>query len=167
MAVPLGAGYQELLEKSLDATVLPDLKRGNVTWGEPVTGIIVPAYWRKNLKSPVLYNNAVAGFTKGCKRHLTELRPHSAVEIPIKQSCKGLKIKETDFQYGSAHIRGKNSVETTLNLMGQLFLHGHDVVFAKVNHIKKQVHSVSFFQEKLSTSLPPYPWIYDGPHPLE
>ncbi|KAI4176186.1 MAG: hypothetical protein LQ343_001230 [Gyalolechia ehrenbergii] len=165
---PLGAEYQELLEKSLGATVLPDLTRGNVTWvssvyAEPVTGKVVPAYWRKNLESPVLFSDAIAGLTKGHKRHLIELGPHSALEMPIRQTCKSLKIKDTDFHYSSALVRGKNSTETALNLMGQLFLHGHDVAFAKVNHVETQEETVSSVQGKVLTSLPPYPWIYDGP----
>ncbi|KAL8833881.1 MAG: hypothetical protein Q9170_004028 [Blastenia crenularia] len=166
--VQFGAEYQELLEKNLGASVLPDLKRGSVTWvssvyAEPVTGKVMPAYWRKNLESPVLFSDAVAGLTKGNKRHLIELGPHCALEMPIKQNCKKMKLKETDFAYNSALVRGKDSVETTLSLMGQLFLHGHDVAFANVNHVESQEVSVSSAQGKVLTNLPPYPWVYDGP----
>ena len=166
--LPLGQEYQELLEKSLGATVLPDLKRGNIKWvssvyAEPITGKISPAYWRKNLESPVLFSDAVAGLVKGNKIHLIEIGPHSALEMPIKQTCKKLKIKEADCNYNSVLIRGKSGVHTSLNLMGQLFLHGYDVAFAQVNYVETQEQTSSSVQGKILTNLPPYPWTYDGP----
>ena len=164
----LGPEYQKLLEKSLGATVVPDFKNGSVTWvssvyAEPVSGKITPAYWRKNLESPVLFSDAVARLTKGNKLHLIEIGPHSALEMPLKQTCKKLKIKEGDFHYNSALIRGKNSVSCALNLMGQLFLHGHEVAFAQINYVETQVQTSSSMQGKVLTNLPPYPWTYDGP----
>lgn len=165
---PLGQRYQELLEKSLGATSLRDLTQGGVKWvssvyAEPITGKVSPAYWRKNLESPVLFSDAVAGLTKGNKLHLIEIGPHSALEMPIKQTCKKLKIKEGDFNYDSALIRGKSGTDCILNLMGQLFLHGHDVAFARVNYVEYQEQTTSSIQGKILTNLPPYPWTYDGP----
>lgn len=166
--VPLGQEYQDLLQKSLGATPLPDLKQGEVKWmssvyAEPITGKVLPSYWRKNLESPVRFSDAVAGLIKGNKLHLIEIGPHSALEMPIRQTCKKLKIKEGDFNYNSALIRGKNSLDCILNLMGQFFLHGHDVAFAQVNHVEIQEKIAASVQGKILTNLPPYPWVYDGP----
>ena len=166
--LPLGQEYQELLEKSISTTVLPDWKTRNIKWvssvyAEPITGKISPAYWRKNLESPVLFSDAVAGLAKDNKVHFIEIGPHSALEMPIKQICKKLKIKEADCNYNSVLIRGKSGVDTSLNLMGQLFLHGHDVAFARVNYVETQEHTSSSVQGKILTNLPPYPWTYDGP----
>lgn len=163
-----GQRYQELLEKSLGATPLLDPKQGDVKWvssvyAEPITGKVVPAYWRKNLESTVLFNDAVAGLVKGKKLHLIEIGPHSALEMPIKQTCKNLKIKDGDFNYNSALIRGKSGIHSILNLMGQLFLHGHDVAFAQVNYVEVQERITSSIQGKILTNLPTYPWTYDGP----
>ena len=165
---PLGQGYQELLEKSLGATFLPDLKQGDVKWvssvyAEPITGKVSPAYWRKNLESPVLFSDAVACLIKGNKLHLVEIGPHAALEMPIKQICKKSKIKEGDINYNSALIRGKSGTDCILDLMGQLFLHGHDVAFAQVNYVEYQKQTTSSTQGKILTNLPPYPWTYDGP----
>lgn len=165
---PLGQEYQELLETSLGPTVIPDLRKSDVKWvssvyAEPITGKISPAYWRKNLESPVLFSDAVAGLIKSNKLHLIEIGPHSALEMPIKQTCKKLKVKEADFCYSSALVRYKSGVETALNLMGQLFLHGHDIAFAQVNYIETQNQTTSSVQGKILTNLPPYPWTYDGP----
>ena len=165
---PLGQEYQELLEKSHGATVVPDLNTGNIKWvssvyAEPITGKISPAYWRKNLESPVLFSDAVAGLTKGKKLHLIEIGPHSALEMPIKQTCKKLKIKDADLNYNSVLVRGKSGVESTLSLMGQLFLHGHEVAFGQINYVEVQEQTTSSTQGKILTNLPPYPWTYDGP----
>lgn len=164
--LPVGPEYQELLEKSLGPTKVPDPRKSQITWvssvhAETITGKIAPAYWRRNLESPVQFSDALAQLIKGNKVHLIELGPHSALEMPIKQTCKKIKVKETDFNYDSALIRGKNSVETTLNLMGQLFLHGHDVAFAQVNYVENA--TAPAVQGRILTNLPPYPWVYDGP----
>ena len=47
-----------------------------------------------------------------------------------------------------------------LNLIGQLFLHGHKVSFAKANHV--QTANAPDVQGKLLTNLLPYSWTYDG-----
>ncbi|KAL8901562.1 MAG: hypothetical protein Q9207_005141 [Kuettlingeria erythrocarpa] len=163
---PLGAEYQELLERSLGPMNMPDARKGHISWvssvhAEPITGKIAPAYWRTNLESPVQFSDAVAQMIKGNKVHLIELGPHSALEMPIRQTCKKIKVKESDFNYHSALTRGKNGVETTLSLMGQLFLHGHDVAFAQVNYVENAMAPA--VQGRVLTNLPPYPWIYDGP----
>ena len=97
---------------------------------------------------------------KGKMVHLLELGPHSAMEMPLKQIAKKLKIKEGHMHYNSAIIRPKNSVHSVLNLMGQLFLHGHDVSFADVNYV--QTINAPAVQGNLLTNLPLYSWTYDS-----
>ena len=85
----LGAEYQDLLEKRMGIPIIPDLNKHSVSWvssvyAEPVTGKILPSYWRKNLESPVLFSDAVAVMTKGKKLHFIEIGPHSAMEMPLK-----------------------------------------------------------------------------------
>ena len=159
----LGEEYQHLLEKSLGSTPMPDVLSG-VTWissvyAEPVSGKILPSYWRKNLESPVLFSDALERLVKGTPLHLIEIGPHSALEMPIKQTCKKLKINDAKFHYSSALSRGKNGVHCALNLMGNLFLHGHNVSFAKVNYVETSLSTSK--QGKVLTDLPPYPWTYD------
>lgn len=163
----LGQEYEDLLEKNIGLAVAPPPIAGDlaVTWissvyGGPVTAKIMASYWRKNLESPVLFNDAAEQLMKGNKVHLIELGPHSAMEMPLKQTAKQLKIKEGHMHYNSAIIRNKNSVHSVLNLMGQLFLHGHNVSFADVNYV--QTTNAPAVQGKLLTNLPPYSWTYDG-----
>ncbi len=164
---PLGQEYEDFLEKNIGLSVAPPSTADNlaVAWvssvyGEPISTKIMASYWRKNLESPVLFSDAAEQLMKGNKVHLIELGPHSALEMPLKQTAKRLKIKEGDMHYNSAIIRNKNGVDSVLNLMGQLFLHGHNVSFADVNYV--QTANAPAVQGKLLTNLPPYPWTYDG-----
>ena len=163
---PLGREYEDLLEKNIGVPVAvfpaDDLA---VTWissvyGEPVSAKIMASYWRKNLESPVLFSDAAEQLMKSNKFHLIELGPHSSLEMPLRQIAKKLKIKEGHIHYDSAIIRKKNGVHSVLNLMGQLFLHGHNVSFADVNHV--ETTDTPGVQGKLLTNLPPYAWTYDS-----
>lgn len=159
----VGNEYQSLLEKSLGSLPLPDessAKWISSVYAAPITGKILPSYWRKNLESPVLFSDALEGLIKGTRVHLIEIGPHSALEMPIKQTCESLKINDAKYHYSSALLRGKDGVHCALNLMGNLFLHGHSISFAKVNHVETSTATTK--QGKVLTSLPPYPWSYDG-----
>ena len=165
---PLGQEYEDLLEENLGLAVIPPLDAGDlaVTWissvyAEVISGKIKASYWRKNLESPVRFSEVAEKLIKGNKLHLIELGPHSAMELPLKQVAKKLKIKDGQMHYDSAIYRNKNSFHTVLGLMGQLFLHGHNVSFADVNRV--QIADAPAVQGKVLTNLPPYSWTYDGP----
>jgi acyl transferase domain-containing protein len=159
----LGQEYQDLLEKRVGPLPLPERSAG-VTWissvhEQPVTGKILPSYWRKNLEAPVRFSGALQRLIKETSLHLVELGPHSALEMPIKQICKKLKLSDDKFHYSSALSRGKHGVDCAPGLMGNLFLHGHDVSFAKINYVELPFATGN--QGKVLTDLPPYPWTYD------
>lgn len=163
----IGEEYQDLLEKGLATLPLAPMT-GGVRWissvyAQELTGKVSASYWRKNLESPVLFSAAVEGFVKGHKLHLVELGPHSALELPIKQTRTKLGLTESDVHYTTALSRGKNAVDCALNLMGNLYLHGHEVEFAKVNHVETMpsFNNVATQQGKVLTNLPPYAWSYD------
>lgn len=165
---PLGEEYEDLLEKHIGLPVAPPPAVGGlaVTWissvyAEPFSAKIMASYWRKNLESPVLFSDAAEQLLKGNKVHVIELGPHSTMEMPLKQVAKKLKMKEGHMHYNSAIIRNKSGVHTVLNLIGQLFLHGHNVSFEKVNYV--QTPNAPAVQGKLLTNLPPYSWTYDSP----
>lgn len=93
-----------------------------------------PSYWRANLESPVLFAQVVEQLLSlGRPLHLVELGPHSALEMPIKQTRTKLGVDASKAQYGSALLRGKDSITTMLSLAGELFLHGHSLNFGAVN----------------------------------
>ena len=164
----IGREYQDLLErtfKGLPATGnLPTTRWISSVYGEEVTGKILPSYWRKNLESPVLFSDALEGLLKDSKLHLVELGPHSALQLPIKQTRIKLNLSEDDVHYSSALVREKDSTRCVLSLMGDLFLHGHDISFAKVNYVETSLPGTKspHAQGKFVKDLPPYPWHYDS-----
>ena len=131
---------------------------------QEITGKVLASYWRKNLKSPVIFGDAVKRLVKGHKLHLVELGPHSALEFSIKQTRTQLGLTDSEVHYMTALSRGKNAVECVLDLMGNLYLHGHKADFAKVNNVETTLWSnnVAGPQGKVLTDLPPYAWSYDG-----
>ena len=155
----LGQEYEDLLEKNigLPVAVLPTADNLAITWissvyGQPVSARIMASYWRKSLESPVLFSDAAEQLMKSNRVHLIELGPHSALEMPLKQIAKKLKIKEGHVHYSPAITRKKNGVLSVLDLMGQLFLHGHNISFADVNYV--ETADSPAVQGKLLTNLP-------------
>jgi acyl transferase domain-containing protein len=178
----LGPMYQELLEevatfdqqKSSNGLTNGDVdhvnsssteKDSSVKMISTVTGqrvaaklVATPTYWRMNLESPVLFEEAirVATATETC--HFVEVGPHSALELPIKQTSTA-SGKGGDLRYTSALVRGKDASRTILQLVGSLFLRGHDEINYK-DTVEEESH-VSYDKElRILTDLPPYPWDY-------
>lgn len=171
--VMLGQKYEDLLRDNLPPP--PPFKRNNkVKWvssvtGEVMSGKVRPSYWRANLESTVRFSDAVKGLITGSKYHLIELGPHSALEMPIKQTMTELKVKAGDYNYSAALNRGKNAVTCLFNLVGDLFLHGHNIDFAQVNYVEPSTTALASHDSKyrahqqgqVITSLPTYAWTYD------
>ncbi|CAG8973482.1 hypothetical protein HYALB_00011077 [Hymenoscyphus albidus] len=169
----LGQDYEDLLEQNLPS-VPQSKKEHTAQWissvtGEAVSGKVLPSYWRANLESPVRFSDAVEGVLKIAKFHMIELGPHSALELPIKQTKTKLNVKADDVHYSAALTRGKNAVTCVLNMVGQLYLHGHNVDFAQVNYVEasttsKASHNSPYAQPqgKVLPDLPPYAWTYEN-----
>ena len=115
-----------------------------------------PAYWRKNLESPVRFEDAVRLALEGENYHFIEVGPHSSLELPIKQTAINLDQAQDCYLYSSLLVRDKDAVVTVLNLAGTLFLHGHDELSFE-NMIADGPKS------KLLIDLPTYPWDYTAP----
>ena len=160
----IGEVYQDLLETSLPSLAHVDFD-ANIRWissvygGKDITGKVLAAYWRKNLESPVLFSNAVEGMLKDQKLHLVEIGPHSALELPIRQTRTKLGLTDADVRYNSALFRGKDANDCVLSLMGQLYLQGHNIDFGVVNRV--ETAEPSNHQGKTLPDLPPFTWTYD------
>ena len=165
----LGQEYEDKLQAALSTLPTVDRWDSSVKWHSSVSGQLIAApvdaaYWRENLESPVLFSTAVEKLAQGTQYHLIELGPHSALEMPIKQTRTKLNINENNLYYSSAISRGKNSVTTMLNLIGDLYLHGHDIEWNEVNHVDTSVSQTEGSKEQgqLLVDLPNYPWNYDS-----
>ena len=149
----LGESYEELLLQSHIKKKFPESTALTAQMFSSVLNRVIEAeetsnaaYWRRNLESPVLFSPALESMLAGGEYHFIELGPHSALELPIKQICKKLQMQESQVSYCSALQRGKNSVNTLLQMIGNLYVNGHDISFEKVN-------SMYYFAPKLSSSL--------------
>ncbi|GLA42609.1 putative PKS/NRPS-like protein biosynthetic cluster [Aspergillus niger] len=124
--------------------------------GSPISPSQVgtPRYWCTNLESPVQFDAAIKIILEKGSYHLTELGPHSALQLPIKQTASALK--QSHYTYDSALIRRQHAWFTILQLIGSLFLQGHDELqYHKMFADTPQPHVL--------VDLPPYPWDYSLP----
>lgn len=127
-------------------------------------------YWVHNLTNPVRFSDALDHMVKEADLDmLVELGPHSALQGPVKQILKAAATSTNkdnatssrDFSklpYTSALSRGKNAVQTALDLAGGLFMRG---VFINMEAINFPSHDHYGGQGKLPsllTDLPTYPF---------
>lgn len=107
-----------------------------------VTGTLIeseklgPAYWAKNLVSPVRFSEAVQSLlrSKPTKTDiLLELGPHGVLQGPLKQILDGEGRPKARPVYVSMLSRGKDARSTSLEMAGSLFTLGHPIDLGKVN----------------------------------
>lgn len=118
---------------------------------------LAPSYWRRNLENPVQFHTALKNICATGKYHLLEIGPHSALQLPIKQTRVSLGIQEDDLPYHATLSRGKNSDTCLKMLAGHLYLHGHELDFLNVNTIDVSTQGES---GRVLHDLPPYRWNY-------
>jgi acyl transferase domain-containing protein len=116
-------------------------------------------YWRQNLESPVLFNQAVTEMvTRAPVDILIELGPHSALQGPLRQISKSLETDQFP-DYLAAMVRGNDNAKDILTLVGNLFNKGYDVDLALVNATEDRGGNQSQVG-KVITDLPHYQWQY-------
>ncbi|KAL2831410.1 hypothetical protein BDW59DRAFT_182083 [Aspergillus cavernicola] len=119
-------------------------------------------YWVKNLTCPVRFSDALASLVlpvnesgerekKPAVDILVEIGPHSALGGPIKQILKEIGVKNVE--YRSVLSRGKSAVQTALQCVGSLSVHGVPVEVKEVNNY----HTSSIALTPLH-DLPAYVW---------
>ncbi|KID64066.1 Beta-ketoacyl synthase, partial [Metarhizium hybridum] len=128
-----GGKYQSLVANAIPKLDVSPSMVSDATLYSSVTGYshhgpFDAAYWRANLESHVLFVDALSELARGGKYTLIELGPHSALELPIKQTRVHLKLEEASLSYFATLRRGKDSVDKVLDLVGSLWLSGHNVV---------------------------------------
>jgi len=104
-----------------------------------------PKYWQDNLESPVLFYDAVKLLVSSNEPsvHL-EIGPHAALGGPLRQIYKETKA----VNYVSALIRNKNSTDSFLDAIGQLYSVGVKLIYPSES-------------TNVLTDLPTYPWHYE------
>ncbi|KAF4179877.1 hypothetical protein CNMCM7927_001594 [Aspergillus lentulus] len=128
-----------------------------------------PAYWVRNMVSPVLFSDAVSRICSspgkqtrkidGSHRyqmtinHLLEIGPHAALQGPCRDILKSIN-KQADILYLSLLIRNKSAVKTALDCAGHLHCYGYPINLALVNTTAYGGTS----QRRVLSNLPEYPF---------
>ncbi|PNY24582.1 LOW QUALITY PROTEIN: Polyketide synthase [Tolypocladium capitatum] len=135
----------------------------------PEGSVLDETYWSANLRSPVLFNQAVQTVLTTDQLSdvdlLIEVGPHSAMAGPIKQIKAELKADRID--YVPTLLRATDCAVRVLKVAGELFLRSYPVNMDKITH--------AFVEESFTlpghkpvrgatiVDLPPYQWNYTRP----
>ncbi|KAL0940537.1 Lovastatin diketide synthase LovF 14 [Colletotrichum truncatum] len=106
-----------------------------------------PAYWQKNLVSPVRFATAVANLLKDPELEeclFLEIGPHAALAGPLRQNCVAAGQR---CEFVPSLTRGKDSRVSLHSAIGELFLRGVSLDLSFV-----------FPTGKAIGGLPPYAW---------
>ncbi|KAK8134345.1 Reducing polyketide synthase hmp8 [Apiospora sp. TS-2023a] len=134
----------------------------SVTGQQVEPELLGPYYWVRNLVSPVLFSDAVKelvcpeetdendannndGTTTTTVDLLIEVGPHSALGGPVEQILNHHGIENVS--YKSMLTRGKNSLDTVLALVADLFMAGVPLDLSRAN---------GDLNARFLTDLPPY-----------
>ena len=168
----LGEGYEEDLNDMLSS--LPasesDLRPSSSFFSSKTGGIypkkqIDSTYWRSNLESPVLFQQALASLIKTCPVDaLVELGPHTALKGPIRQISQSMLDVKTP-EYIPTLVRNKDGAQSLLQTAGLLFAKGYEVAMERANSIE----ILDTFNNEICrlhkgttiVDLPKYQWQYD------
>lgn len=169
----VGQTYQDLLTPMLDSPVQTrNILASRPIWistvtGQPIISPITPEYWRSNLERPVEFSEAILKVVEASSVHFIELGPHSALEIPIRQTLAKSSVNTEKCMYSAALSRGKSGLDTVLQLMGDLYLKDFNVPFSQINQVA-QPFDECLLKGKHHTSegnflpnLPLYKWQHD------
>lgn len=151
----IGKDYKNLL--GADFNVQP-VKGRKATMFSTVSGsqmdvVADSSYWTANMVSPVRFDKGASEMLQSdnSPNFLVEIGPSGALAGPLKQILKSLPGGGANIQYCAALSRGQQSVKSTYEVAGNLFLVGGNVKWDKVNHYDSE--NPSFIID-----LPNYAW---------
>ncbi|KAI6432251.1 putative PKS-like protein biosynthetic cluster [Pyricularia oryzae] len=146
-----------------DAMSMPaPIMVSSVTASEATPDMLGPYYWLANMMSPVLFSDGIVELVRPCKdgNHtreevntidmMIEIGPHSTLAGPVDQTLSRHGLR--DMEYHSVLLRGRDAVDTALDLARSLLHAGVEINAARAN---------GDVGAKLLTDLPPYPWNHD------
>jgi acyl transferase domain-containing protein/NADPH:quinone reductase-like Zn-dependent oxidoreductase len=173
---PVAAKYEKLMRAAKKYTRFDLAPQTTAKMVSSVDNCVFPedtvldeTYWSKNLRSPVLFNQAVQTILTTDEFSdvdlLIEIGPHSAMKGPIQQIKTQLKSQK--IEYLPTLLRGADSAVQLLNLAGEMFLRSYPIDMERVTttYIEEPSHSRKLTASKGSiiVDLPPYQWNYVRP----
>ncbi|KAM3517070.1 hypothetical protein NHJ13051_009322 [Beauveria bassiana] len=158
--------------RSSIADITPKAGKSGVVFVSSVTGSIMsgsdlgPAYWTKNLVSPVKFSDALAQMVcPGSKTQgtatvpaaaLVEIGPHSTLQGPATQTLRAFSALHS-VQYWSCLVRNQDASASTSALACQLFKLGSPIHLNAVNQVEVD-------HGRPLSNLPSYNWHHGSSH---
>ncbi|KAI1080407.1 putative polyketide synthase [Whalleya microplaca] len=171
---PVAAEYERLVCAAKMQSPFERPTASTVRMVSSVTNSVIPemtvldeAYWSANLRSPVLFNQAVQTILTSEEFSkvdlLIEVGPHSAMAGPIKQIKAELNAEKLD--YLPTLLRGKDCAVQLLKLAGEMFLRSYPIDMERVTRIEGTSPSgkPTITKGSVIVDLPPYQWNYTKP----
>ncbi|KAM0813112.1 putative KR domain-containing protein [Seiridium cardinale] len=174
---PVSAKYEKLVRAARDYTPSDLATLSTAKMVSSVTNSVLPemtkldeTYWSKNLRSPVLFNQAVQTILTADEFSsvdlLVEIGPHSAMKGPIQQIKA--ELKSSKIEYLPTLLRGTDCAVQLLKLAGELFLRSYPIDMERVTtaYVEETSQSGKLTTAKGSiiVDLPPYQWNYTRPY---
>ncbi|TVY54903.1 Reducing polyketide synthase DEP5 [Lachnellula cervina] len=173
---PVASKYEKLFRAAKEYTQFDLAIVTKAKMVSSVTNSVLPeatsldeTYWSENLRSPVLFNQAVQTILTAEEFSnvdlFVEIGPHSAMKGPILQIKKELNSQEVE--YVPTLLRGTDSAVQLLNLAGELFLRAYPIDMERVTtaYLEETSRGGKLAAPKGSiiVDLPPYQWNYTRP----
>jgi acyl transferase domain-containing protein len=168
-----GKYYETFLKTCLLPNDPPSTGHSSVTMFSSVTeqelSTVELDYWRKNLESPVRFDQATQNLLKERPEVnvVIEIGPHSALAAPLKAIRTSLGYSPERLVYLSALKRNTDSVESLLKLAGSLFLSGWPLDISTINADETIYQNetgsdrIQYSHGSFIEDLPTYQWTYD------
>ena len=172
---PVSMVYEDLVREARSHSLYDSPISTRAKMVSSVTNKIIPEmsvlnekYWSANLRSPVLFNQAVQTILTGEEFAnvdiFIEVGPHSAMAGPVKQIKAEVK-SDKKLGYVPTLLRGKDCAVQLLNLAGEMFLRSYPIDMQRVTMIEETSPTGKLVGTKGSiiVDLPPYQWNYTKP----
>ncbi|EED18128.1 polyketide synthase, putative [Talaromyces stipitatus ATCC 10500] len=169
---PVAAVYEELLRNGRRYVAQDEAISTSAKMVSSVTNSIISSdtiidetYWSANLRSPVLFNQAVQTMVTSPDFEkvdmLVEIGPHSALSGPVKQIKAECKLEKLN--YLPTLLRGEDCASQLLKLAGELFLRDYSFDIARATSIEESLPSgkIQVTKGSLIVDLPTYQWQYN------
>ncbi|EKG16355.1 Beta-ketoacyl synthase [Macrophomina phaseolina MS6] len=152
----IGNVYEDMMNRDFQCQEAPAPQSPTMfssVLGRKMEGKADTAYWKANMVSPVLFDDALreAISGKAGANFLIEIGPSGALAGPIGQIKKALPPGGA-IEYRAALNRGQDAVHALFDVAGRLFVADAPINMAKVNEAPKSG------KPKVIVDLPNYSW---------
>jgi acyl transferase domain-containing protein len=159
----VGGEYQRLIEPELGNNGLvssgPTAMVSSID-GKMIKDEIPPSYWRRNLESPVRFDQAMESMIKQFNvTHTVEIGPHNTLQGPLKHILQRMDAQSVGYLFTMS--RGESTPKTIIDLAGHLYIQGYPVALKFLNSqvtLGPPGSTLDITDPHTITDLPGYSW---------